>query len=311
MTAAPARRVRFGPFEADLASGELWRDGAPVALQDLPFRLLAALLAQPGEVVSRAELATRLWGTDTFVDATAGLNTAVAKLREALGDDADRPSYVETLPKRGYRFVAPATAVEPVGSADQAPPPENKSSAARSGPIPRTADEAVPAAIVATASSRARRVVLLAITAVVVIIAAWGSYRRWADDRPVRVAVVLFDNETGRPELTPLAQALTDSTVATLTSEPGLAVIGNAAVLRTARPFRDVAAIRDALDARFVIIGQVQWRDGSVLVRTHLIRGWDQAHLWIDAFPRGAGTEAEFQARVGTGVRRALMAYVH
>ena len=101
MAAALARRVRFGPFEADLASGELWRDGAAVPLQDLPFRLLAALLEQPGEVVSRSELATRVWGTDTFVDATAGLNTAVAKLREALGDQAEQPIYIETVPKRG------------------------------------------------------------------------------------------------------------------------------------------------------------------------------------------------------------------
>ena len=113
MSAALARRVRFGRFEADLASGELWRDGVAVPLQDLPFRLLAALLDQPGDVVSRADLAAQLWGADTFVDATAGLNTAVAKLREALGDDADRPVFVETLPKRGYRFVAPVAAVEP------------------------------------------------------------------------------------------------------------------------------------------------------------------------------------------------------
>ena len=124
------------------------------------------------------------------------------------------------------------------------------------------------------------------------------------------LAVVLFDNETGRPEMAPLAQALTDATVASLTAEPGLAVIGNAAVLRTSRPFRDIAAIRDALGARFIVIGQVQWRDGGVLVRTHLIRGWDQAHLWIDAFPRGAASDAEFQARVATGVRGALMTYV-
>ena len=76
-----------------------------IPLQDLPFRLLTALLERPGEVVTRAELTERLWGTDTFVDATAGLNTAVAKLRDALGDNADQPLYIETVPKRGYRFI--------------------------------------------------------------------------------------------------------------------------------------------------------------------------------------------------------------
>ena len=98
-------RVAFGPFEADPASGELWRDGVVVPLQDLPFRLLAALLERPGELITRAELTTRLWGTDTFVDAAAGLNTAVAKLRDALDDHAERPVFIETIPKRGYRFI--------------------------------------------------------------------------------------------------------------------------------------------------------------------------------------------------------------
>jgi DNA-binding winged helix-turn-helix (wHTH) protein/TolB-like protein len=302
MAPAPAaRRLRFGPFEADLVSGELWRDGAAVPLQDLPFRLLSSLLAQPGDVVSRAELATRLWGTDTFVDATAGLNTAVAKLREALGDDAERPIYVETLPKRGYRFVATVVPVEP------APEPRAEPGL-ETGPQPAALAVAEPGA--QPVARRRWIVVVAAVAAVVAIGAAWVGYARWSDDRPVRVAVVLFDNETGRPELTPLAQAMTDATVASLTAEPRLAVIGNAAVLRTSRPFRDVAAIRDALGARFIIIGQVQWRDGGVLVRTHLIRGWDQAHLWIEAFPRGAASEADFQARVATGVRRAVMTHV-
>src|SRR6185295_6055182 len=98
-------RIRFGPFEADVEAGRLRRDGAQVAIQDLPFRLLAALLVRPGEVVTRAELSATLWGSATFVDAAAGLNTAVAKLREALGDQAEQPAYIETVPKRGYRFV--------------------------------------------------------------------------------------------------------------------------------------------------------------------------------------------------------------
>ena len=293
MSAAVARRVRFGPFEADLASGELWREGTAVPVQDLPFRLLAALLETPGDVVSRADLATRLWGAGTFVDATAGLNTAVAKLREALGDDAERPVYVETLPRRGYRFVAAVTLVAPAG-AEAVATKTAATVAAAAPPPPR----------------RPRRLVALAAAAIVAALGvAWIGLRWPADRGPVRVAVVLFDNETGRPELAPLAQALTDATVTSLAAEERLAVIGNAAVLRTSRPFRDVARIRDALDARFIIIGQVQWRDGAVLVRTHLIRGWDQAHLWIDAYPRGSATEADFQARVGEGVRRAVMAH--
>ena len=99
------QRYRFGDFEADTTTGELWKQGDTVRIQDLPFRLLAALLERPGQLVTRTDLGQRLWGTDTFVDFEAGLNTAVGKLREALGDNADHPQFIETVPKRGYRFV--------------------------------------------------------------------------------------------------------------------------------------------------------------------------------------------------------------
>ena len=295
MSPGPSRRLRFGPFTADLDSRELWRDGVPVPVQDLPFRLLAALAERPGDVLSRAELTAALWGSETFVDATAGLNTAVAKLREALGDAADRPAFVETLPKRGYRFVAPVERLEPAAAAvvDAAAP--LSPAPARLEPVPM-------------APRRRRWVLVVAASVLAAVLAAWAAWPRLADARNVRDAVVLFDNETDRAELSAFAQAMTDATVTSLTAEPRLAVIGNAAVLRTARPFRDVALIRDTLDAQFVIVGQVQWRDGAVLVRTHLIRGWDQAHVWLEAFPRGSSSEADYQARVSGAVRRAVMA---
>jgi DNA-binding winged helix-turn-helix (wHTH) protein/TolB-like protein len=296
------RRVRFGPFTADLDRGELWRDGVPVPLQDLPFRLLASLVERPGEVVSRAELTTRLWGSDTFVDATAGLNTAIAKLRDALEDAAERPAYVETLPKRGYRFVSPVERVKP--DAQSAPAVAEVMSAADPAADPAAASPKADAA----PSGRRRWWLAAAAIVAAVALAAWAAYPRWSDARNVRVAVVLFDNETDRAELTAFAQALTDATVTSLTAEPRLAVIGNAAVLRTSRPFRDVALIRDTLGAQFIIVGQVQWRDGAVLVRTHLIRGWDQAHVWLEAFPRGSSSEADYQARVSGAVRGAVMA---
>ena len=102
-------RVRFGPFEADLRSGELSRDGRKVPLQDKPFHILALLVERPGELVTRDELRQRLWPADTFVDFEHGLNTAVKKLRQGLDDSAEDPRYVETLARRGYRFIAPVT----------------------------------------------------------------------------------------------------------------------------------------------------------------------------------------------------------
>jgi DNA-binding winged helix-turn-helix (wHTH) protein/Tol biopolymer transport system component len=103
----PTGRVRFGTFDADIHSGELWRNGLKVRIQELPFQVLASLLERAGEVITREELQKRLWPADTFVDFEQGLNKAINKLRHALGDDANKPRFVETLPRRGYRFIAP------------------------------------------------------------------------------------------------------------------------------------------------------------------------------------------------------------
>ncbi len=107
MEAAPqSRKTRFGPFEVDLRSGDVYKHGIRLKLQDQPFQVLAVLLEHPGEVVSRDELRQKLWPGDTFVDFDTGLNSAIKKLRDVLSDSADEPRYIETLPRRGYRFIA-------------------------------------------------------------------------------------------------------------------------------------------------------------------------------------------------------------
>jgi DNA-binding winged helix-turn-helix (wHTH) protein len=276
-------RIRFGPFEADIEAGRLRRDGAQVAIQDLPFRLLAALLERPGEVMARAELSSRLWGSDTFVDAAAGLNTAVAKLREALGDQAEQPVYIETVPKRGYRFIGQVTAAAPVTDVAQDFSP------------------AIPA--------RRRAFAILASTLAAIAIVAAAAYQLRASRPQTRVAVILFDNETGRPEVSRLSQGLTDATVFALTADPKLAVIGNAAILRTPRPFRDIALVRDALHADFIVVGQVQTVDDRILVRSHLIRAADEAHVWVSGV-RMTSDEAALQSTVSSRIAAAVGAQV-
>src|SRR5437016_4179892 len=104
--------LRFGVFEVDERSGELRKQGVRIKLQEQPFHVLAVLLQRPGEVVTREELRSQNWPADTFVDFDNSLNTAINKLREALGDSADNPRFIETLPRRGYRFIAPVTGVD-------------------------------------------------------------------------------------------------------------------------------------------------------------------------------------------------------
>ena len=104
-----AERVRFGIFEADLRSGELYKQGRRIKLHQQPFQVLALLLEHPGEVVTREELQRKLWPSDTFVNFDICLNSAIRKLRGALNDSAEGSRYVETLPRRGYRFIAPVS----------------------------------------------------------------------------------------------------------------------------------------------------------------------------------------------------------
>jgi DNA-binding winged helix-turn-helix (wHTH) protein len=106
MTSKESNRARFGPFEVDLHTHELWKHGTRRKLVGQPFEIVAVLLSRPGELVTRDEMRDRLWPSDTFVNFNHGLNAAVNKLREALSDWAENPRYIETLPRRGYRFMA-------------------------------------------------------------------------------------------------------------------------------------------------------------------------------------------------------------
>ncbi len=120
---SPARRIlRFAVFEVDLAAGELRKNGTRIRLQEQPFQILVYLLDRAGEVVTREELRQKLWPADTFVDFDHSLNTAVNKLREALGDSASSPRYVETLARRGYRFLAPVEPAEAKSRPQDSPP---------------------------------------------------------------------------------------------------------------------------------------------------------------------------------------------
>src|SRR5438034_3277054 len=119
--ARSAQIVRFGVFEADLQTGELHKNGVKVPLQGQPFQVCALLLERSGELVTREELRQKVWPEDTFVDFEQALNTAIAKIRLALGDEADNPRFVETLPRRGYRFIGPVDKPSPLAPSPSAP----------------------------------------------------------------------------------------------------------------------------------------------------------------------------------------------
>jgi eukaryotic-like serine/threonine-protein kinase len=179
---APVPVVRFAVFEVDRRSGELRKRGVRISLRDQAFQVLSYLLERPGEVVTRDELQRRLWHADTFVDFDRGLNKAVNRLREALGDSADVPRFIETLPKRGYRFIAPIESVATAEAADAVLP------------VAAPTDDAVRPAH----SLRWLVVAALVVTAGVVATSyALRSRHPQAPVEPVRVVLADFDNHTG------------------------------------------------------------------------------------------------------------------
>src|SRR5579862_3942831 len=116
-----AEVIRFHVFEVDTVTGELRKHGLRIKLQEQPFQVLCLLLARPGELVTREDLRKMLWPADTFVDFEHGLNKTINKLREALSDNKERPRYIETLPRRGYRFIAPVMSAQPPSEPNEPP----------------------------------------------------------------------------------------------------------------------------------------------------------------------------------------------
>src|SRR5882762_1999347 len=123
-----SRIIRFSTFELNLHTGELRQQGQKVKLQEQPLQVLAALLERPGELVTREELRSKLWPADTFVDFDHGLNAAIKRLRDALGESADAPVFIETLARRGYRFIAPVHGSSASGVGEITPAPEQSRS---------------------------------------------------------------------------------------------------------------------------------------------------------------------------------------
>ena len=299
---------RFGPFEVDTAAGELLKQGKRISLQEQPFRLLVVLLESPGEVVTRAEIQRRIWEDNTFVDFDSGLRVAVGKLRTALGDDAGNPRYIETIPKRGYRFLGPTTLGPVAQSADTLEP---------------TMEMSPPAAVVPARSLRWR---MLAVAGMGLLLgsAAAGAFLFFFHGKRVlteRDTVVLadFTNSTGDPvfddtlrqgmtvqlEQSPYLSLVSDERI-----QKTLALMGQAADARlTPALARDVcerigsAAVLDGsianLGSQYVVeLRAVDCRTGNLLAEEQV-----QAARKEDVLNALSHIASKFRARVGESLR--------
>jgi len=204
---ATARVLRFGAFEADLHTRELRKQGMQIKLQEQPFQVLAFLLEHPGQIVTREQLREKLWPADTFVDVDNSVNAAINRLREALGDSAESPRFVETLPRRGYRFVAPVTEVKGSESGS-APGSTHRAALAQPKEVPTGVS-------IKARKSLGKLSVVLALVTVLVGISVW-SWNRWrapASAHITSLAVLPLENLSGDSSQEFFADGMTDELI--------------------------------------------------------------------------------------------------
>ncbi|HEY3400731.1 MAG TPA: winged helix-turn-helix domain-containing protein [Geothrix sp.] len=305
------RRISFEPFEVDPDSGELLKEGLRVPLQELPFQLLCLMLERPGQVVSREEVRAALWPKGTFVDFDDGLNTAVRKLRLALGDSADHPIYIETLPKRGYRFVGEITKGNPEAS-ESMPDSTPVFPFALSESLEVRAPEAR-----FTGLTWDRRQALRWGVALVVAIALGGAFAwaRWSAMPPARIealAVLPLSDLTGDPAKAYIPAGLTDELTTELVKLQDLRVTSRGSLAPYASSTLPLKDLAQKLNVDVLIEGSLV-RDGD---RYHLLINLvrrDGRHLWGERYDSDEGGLQALQAKVALDIRRQVRpgTYVH
>jgi TolB-like protein/DNA-binding winged helix-turn-helix (wHTH) protein/Tfp pilus assembly protein PilF len=275
--AAEISLLRFGVFELDLRRGELRRAGMLLKLSPQQFRVLRLLAERPGQLCTREEIQREIWGGETFVDFDRGLNVCVAAIRAALHDDSEAPRFIQTVPRQGYRFVAP---VEPVGTPAPAPEPVRRLN-------PHYAAGAV--------------LVVAALIAGVLI---------FAPGHTAQLVVLPFENLSGRDADNPTAAGLTDELTTQLGSaDPGrLAVIGRTSAARYAARKAGLAEVRRDLGVQYAVEGAVQVEDGQARVSVRLIDAASQTQVWSGTYQNSGPGRLAFQETVAANVARAVEA---
>ena len=283
--------LRFGAFEVDLSSGELRHGGVKLKVQEQPFRVLAALLEQPGEVVTREQLRARLWSSDTFVDFEHSLNASIKKLRQALRDDAACPHFIETLPKRGYRFIA---AVETNSRAPQASEQTATTHlahpAARWRSIGRTAflTGAIGIIVIATVLP-----VLWKRTA--------GPVSRHSK---ILLAVLPFDNLSSDRSQDYLTEGMTEELITQLGrwNPERLGVIARTSTDLYKGANKSVAEVGRQLSVDYIVEGSARRNGDQVRITAQLIQVRDQTHLWAKEYDRDEHNLLALENEVATDV---------
>jgi TolB-like protein/DNA-binding winged helix-turn-helix (wHTH) protein len=295
----PTSVVRFGPYEISLQSGEVRKAGVRIKVQQQPMKLLEILLERPGEVVSREELRSRLWPNESFGDFDQAVNVAIAKLRGTFGDSADSPLYIETLPKRGYRFIADVTTVD-------ADPVSNHSAA---GELTGTdSGDRLPGAAKALAPQRwvgpSRWIALgLALLLGLSALAAWVLRSNRSSSPGIRsLAVLPLDNLSGDASQDYFADGMTDELITDLAQISALRVISRTSVMSYKGARKPLPEIARELNVDAVVEGTVLRSGDQVRITAQLIQATADKHLWAKSYEGNLQDTLAVQKRVAADI---------
>ena len=305
-----ARSVRFGAFEVDLRSGELHKHGRRIKLQDQPFQVLALLLERSGEIVTREELRQKLWPADTFVDFDVGLNTAIKRLRDALADSAESPRYVETLPRRGYRFIASVEEAIPAVAPDA--PPSNGAVQAEAASFAKPAEDALAGAKAGLRPRSFWGLTLAAVAGLALLLALnLPSLRHRVQGKTIppqiqSIAVLPFKNLSSEPDSDYFSDGLTDEIIRNLSIIDGLQVRSRTSSFAFKDKPRNIHEVGAQLDATLVLEGSVLRSGDKLRINAQLVRVSDDVPLWSERFDRELKDVFAIQDEISRGIVNSL-----
>ena len=276
------RRLRFGVFELDLRAGELRKHGLRVRLQAQPFHVLAALLEHTGEVVTREELQRKLWPSDTFVDFDHGLNKAINKIREALSDSAESPRFVETVARRGYRFLAEVKAADAVPASSPEFPTQPQPAAVAYDRHDLARKSPIPGHLLRPLASK---ISLVALLLSVAYLAAWKLHF-WNPPPPVirSLAVLPMESLSSDPSQDYFADGMTDELISDLGQIGALRVISRTSVMAYKHARKPLPEIARELNVDALVEGTVLRSGDQVRITAQLIEAASDKHLWSRSY---------------------------
>ena len=293
-SASLSQTVRFDGFELDTRAGQLRKRGVKLRLRGQPLQVLAILVEHAGEVVTREELQTQIWPADTFVDFDHGLHNAIARIREVLGDSAEKPRYIETLPRRGYRFIGPVEDFQ----------------------TPRLAEASVgdasPAATLAPPRKRNPTLIFILCALFVLALGTWTVlryvYAKGAVQPIHSIAVLPLDNLSGDPSEEFFADGMTDQLITDLAKVGSLRVISRTSVMQYKGARKALPEIARELNVDAIVEGSVVRSGQRVRVTAQLVQASTDQHLWAETYDRDLDDILKLQGEVADAIAQQVRA---